>query len=148
MYHFLVQTSIGLRSIPCFSQKLFRAFAKADETEGSPLFQFFSALSDFFSNFFCLQRAPSIFFDILQQTGVSKRVSPFTFFGTRRLFQNSHFSSEVRFSQYIPTNIFFNTFRNFDVISGVKRYIRTSDVISEVICVLLRRRRRIDLSNS
>ena len=39
-------------SSPCFSQKLFRAFAKADETEG-PLFQLqlFSALCDFFRIF-------------------------------------------------------------------------------------------------
>ena len=37
----------------CFSQKLFRKFANPDESEGSPC-QFFSALCDFFPNFFCL----------------------------------------------------------------------------------------------
>ena len=45
-------------SSPCFNQKLFRAFAKADETEWSvPSFNFFSTLCDF-SKFFCLQRVP------------------------------------------------------------------------------------------
>ena len=76
-------------SSPCFSQKLFRAFAKADETEGSPL-PIFSALCDFFFDSFCLQRVPpSSFFDILQQTKVPKvqSVSPFMYFGTMRLFK-------------------------------------------------------------
>ena len=41
--------------------------------------------------------------------------SPFTFYGTIRLFQNSHFPSEMSFSQYMPTNNFFNTIRIFDV---------------------------------
>ena len=38
----------------------------------------------------------------------------------------------IRFSQYISTNIFFNTIRIFDVISEVK-------------CILLRRKRKIEI---
>ena len=86
------------------------------------------------------------FFDILQQIGLSESPNdfPFHIFGTIRLFQKPHFSSAIRLTQYIPTNIFFNTIRNLDVMSGVKRYIRIFDVISKLCCVLLRRRRRIE----
>ena len=79
--HVLVSTRFTVNpavtgSSPCFSQKLFRAI-------------FFSALCDFFSNFFLSPKGPPFkFFDILQQTEVSKR-SPL--FGTMRLFQKSHF---------------------------------------------------------
>ena len=53
---------------PCFSQKLFRAFVKADETEG-PLFQFFFGTL----RLFCLRSVlPSSFLNILQQTKVPK----------------------------------------------------------------------------
>ena len=58
-----------------------------------------------------------------------KRVPSFTFFGTLKLFLHSHFSSEIRFSQYISNNSFFNTIRIFDV-------------ISELYCVLLQPRKR------
>ena len=44
-------------SSPCFSQKLFRAFTKAEETEGSPLSIFFSTVR-FFFRIFSLQRVP------------------------------------------------------------------------------------------
>ena len=53
---------------PCFSRKLFRAFAKAVEHEG---WIFFGTVRLFFE-FFCLQRVPLQIFDILQQTEVSK----------------------------------------------------------------------------
>ena len=69
MYHFL-QTSLSLTctrftvnpavtgSSPCFSQKPFRPIS----FDTVRLFQFFSALCDFFSNFFCRQRVlPSSF---------------------------------------------------------------------------------------
>ena len=70
--------------------------------------------------------------------------SPFQIFRHYETVQNCHFSSDIRFSQYISTNIFFNTIRNLNVISGVKRYIRIFDVISEVYSVSLRRRRRFE----
>ena len=66
--------------------------------------------------------------------------SPFQIFRHYETVQNCHFSSDIRFSKYISTNIFLNTIRNLNVISGVKRYIRIFDVISEVYSVLLRRR--------
>ena len=66
------------------------------------------------------------------------------FFRHSETVQNCHFSSDIRFSQNISTNIFFNTIRNLNVISGVKRYIRIFDVISEVYSVSLRRRRRFE----
>ena len=59
-----------------------------------------------------------------------------------RLFRNSFFL--VRnwvFS--ICTNNFLNTFRNFDIISSVNRFIRIFYVIAELYCILLRRRRKI-----
>ena len=57
MYHFLVDfTRFTVNpavtgSSPCFSQKRFRAFAEADETEGSPLPIFFRHCATFFSIF-------------------------------------------------------------------------------------------------
>ena len=67
MYHFLAVTG----SSPCFSQKLFRSFAKADETEGYS-FNIFQHCATFFE-FFCLQRVhPSFLKNSLQQTGFSK----------------------------------------------------------------------------
>ena len=83
--------------------------------KGSPLSSF-SALWDFqnshfsifwiffkkFSNFsFVAKRSPFKFFDISQQTEVSKSTKgpPFLVFGTVRLFQNSHFSFFRKFFQ-------------------------------------------------
>ena len=68
--HVLVSTRFTVNpavtgSSPCFSQKLFRAIFFGTVR----LFQFFSALCDFFSNFFVAKGSP---FDILQQTGFSK----------------------------------------------------------------------------
>ena len=59
--------------------------------------------------------------------------SPFLhFFGT---FQNLFFSLKLDFLNIHSQLIVFNTFRNFDAISGVKIYIRTFHVISEVLWV-------------
>ena len=114
---------------------------------------------------------------------------PFYIFWHYDMVQNSHFLSDIRFSQYISTDNFFNTIQIFDMISDVNcvslkgrcrfknialystcwhyvvsilrfteeadvrkqalpfvpgRYVRTSDVISDVFCVLLRRMRRIN----
>ena len=56
----------------CFSQKLFRAFAKADETEGPPLSNFFRHSATF--RIFLPSKGPTFkFFEILQQTKVPKR---------------------------------------------------------------------------
>ena len=78
-----------------------------------------SKFSFFFpKNFQCVQRVPSsIFFTFGKRMAVKKfpKGSPFTFFGTETV-QNSHFSSDIRFSKH-PTNNFFNTIRIFDVIS-------------------------------
>ena len=81
-------------SSPCFSQKLFRAFAKADGTEGSPLF---SALCDHFLRFFAFRGSHLqnvLIFCSKLKCQKAQKVSPFTFFGTMRLFQSSHFPSE------------------------------------------------------
>ena len=100
MYQFLVDfTRFTVNpavtgSSPCFSQKLFRAFAKAEETEGSPLSIFFRH-SVTFSISFCLQRVPpSSVFDILQQTKVPKSPKglPFYVFRHYETVQNSNFS--------------------------------------------------------
>ena len=76
-------------SSPCFSQKIFRAFAKADETEGSPLSIFFGTVRLFFL-FFAFKRSHIRFF--LKYCSKLKcqkaqRVSPFKYFGTMRLFK-------------------------------------------------------------
>ena len=55
-FHHFTGNPTVMGSSPCFSQKLFRAFAKA-----SPL-QFFSGTKRLFSNCFCLQRVPPSFF--------------------------------------------------------------------------------------
>ena len=108
--HVLVSTRFTVNpavtgSSPCFSQKLFRAIFFGTVR----LFQFFSALCDFFSKFFCRQRVPpSNVFDILQQTEVSKspKGPPFQFFGTMRLFQKSHFSFFSECLQKVPPQLF------------------------------------------
>ena len=61
--------------------------------------------------------------------------------------KKGHFStSEKNLSRllYRTCGSGFNTIRNLDVISGVRRYIRIIDVISEVYSLLLRRRRRLE----
>ena len=67
-------------------------------------------MCDFFSKFFSRQGHPLKFFDILQQTEVSKSPKglPFKFFGTMRRFQNSHFSfSKIFYSlQRVPLHFF------------------------------------------
>ena len=66
MYHFLVQALIGLwgtqrprARVPGLARN-FRASAKADQTEWSPL-SIFSALCDFFWKFFAFKGSPSSF---------------------------------------------------------------------------------------
>ena len=79
---------------PCFSQKLFRAFANADETDWRVPFHFFRHCVTF-SIFFCIQRVPpSSFFDNLQQRKVPKSPKGVTFYVFRHYetVQNSHFS--------------------------------------------------------
>ena len=100
-------------SSPCCSQKLFRAFAKADETEGFlPSFNFFGIVRLFLS-FFTLKGPFSFFFIFCNKLDFQKaqRVPPFPFFGTMRLFRRSRFRLKLG-SQYIPTNSFFWNRRN------------------------------------
>ena len=99
----------------------------------------------FSENFLIVPKGPPFnFFDLSEHNRCFKipKGPPFQIFRHYETVQNSHFSSDIRFSQYISTNIFFITIRNLNVISGVKRYIRIFDVISELYSVLLRRRRR------
>ena len=70
-------------SRPCFSQKLFRAFVKADETEGSPLPIFFRHCAIFLPS-----KGPTFkFSDILQQTCQKAQRAPFKYFSTMTLFK-------------------------------------------------------------
>ena len=100
-------------SSPCFSQKLFRAFAKADETEGSP-FSIFSTLQ-LFSIFFAFKGSPFKFFDILQQTELLKSPSVYIlkYFRPIRLFQ-------------IKTLIFLFFSNNFFVTKGPLQLFATN----------------------
>ena len=108
---------------------------------------FFGTMRLCFENFLIVPKGPPFnFFDILEHNRCLKipKGPSFQVFRHYETVQNCHFSSDIRFSQYISTNIFFNTIRNLNVISGVKRYIRVFDVISEVYSVSLRRRRRFE----
>ena len=101
----------------------------------------------FFENFLIVSKGPPFnFFDILEHNRCLKipKGPPFQIFRHYETVQNCHFSSNIRFSQYISTNIFFNTIRNLNVIFGVKRYIRIFDAIFEVYSVSLGRRRRFE----
>ena len=98
---------------------------------------FFGTMRLFFENFLIVPKGPHFnFFDILEHNRCLKNSKIFRHYET---VQNCHFSSDIRFSQYIYTNIFLNTIRNLNVIFGIKRYIRIFDVISEVYSVSLRR---------
>ena len=118
-------------SSPCFDQKLFRAFAKVDNTEGSPLSLFFGTVR-LFSNFSLLQRVPFDIFDLLQQTRVSKSPKGFPLYTFRHyeLFQQIHFLPKIKFSQKFSTDTIFYSIQNFNVISRVKRFFRLFDDIS------------------
>ena len=125
MYHFLVQTLISLgeplgRGFESLLQpETFGAFAKPDKFERSSISIFFRHYQFFSKTFLMSKGSPLHLFKIFcnkLEFQKAQRVSPFTFLGTMRLFQNSHFSSELRFSQYIPTNNFFQYYLNFDVI--------------------------------
>ena len=116
---------------------------------------FFGTMRLFFENFLIVPKAPLHFFDILEHNRCLKipKGPPFQIFRHYETVQNCHFSSDIRFSQYISTNvffqyistnIFFQYYPNLNVISGVKRYIRIFDVISEVYSVSLRRRWRFE----
>ena len=108
---------------------------------------FFGTMRLFFRKFFdCTKGSLLQCFDILEHKRCFKipEGPPFQIFRHYETVQNCHFSSDIRFSQYISTNNFFNTIRNLNVISRVKRNIRIFDVISEVFSVSLRRRRRFE----
>ena len=108
--------------VPASVRNFFEHLRKRTRLKG-PLFQLFSALCDFF------------------------RFFPFKFF---RLFCNK---LDFQQAQWVPPFTFFHyeTIRNFDrskalsqILTGVKCYIRIFDVISELCCVSLTRRRRFE----
>ena len=103
-------------SNPCFSQKQFRAFAEADETEGF-FFIFFSTLCDFFQ-FICLQRVHLEVFLIFcskLKCQEAQMVCPFKYFGTETV-QNSYFSFFFRnFLNFLKSK---NKIRKFFVSKG------------------------------
>ena len=91
MYHFLVQTLLGLRwtqrsrvRVLTLARNFFEHLRKRTRRKAA-LFQFFSALCDYFFDFFRLQRVPhSSFFWYF---AANFYVSPFKYFGTMRLFK-------------------------------------------------------------
>ena len=87
-------------SIVCFSHKLFRASAKADETEGS-LFQFCLGTVLLFLIFFAFKGFHLQVFDILHQTEVPKSLKglPFQVFWHYETI--SKFSFFVFFSNFV-----------------------------------------------
>ena len=102
---------------------------------------FFGTMRLFFKNFFdCTKGSLFIFLKFLEHNRCLKipKGPPFQIFRHYETVQNCHFSSDLRFSQYISTNIFYNTTRNLNVVSGVKRSIRSFDVIAQVYSVSLR----------
>ena len=88
----LVQILIGLRGtqrarvrVLALARNFFRAFAKADETEGPPLSIFFGIMR--FFRFFAFKGSPSSFLIFCSKLKCQKAqiVSPLTFFGTMGL---------------------------------------------------------------
>ena len=76
------------------------------------------------------------------------RKPPFKFFRTVRVFKVLTLS-DIRFSQCISTEYFFQYCLNFGGrVSKILRYIRIFDVISELYCVLLRRGQRFENKKS
>ena len=126
IYHFSVdfnrfrRNRVVAGSSPCFIQKLFRAFAIVDQTEGSPF----------------------IFFDNMHQTEVLKSPKglPIYIFRHSETFKILIFRLKIGFLNIYTQIIFFTTIRYFDVTAAVKRYIRIFDVISKLYCVSQRRR--------
>ena len=88
-------TSELLQGVPPFVYSIFNVRYKTGRDYRVPPLNFFRHCATFFSNFLLSPNSPPFkFFDILQQTEVSKSPigAPFLVFGTVRLFQNSHFS--------------------------------------------------------
>ena len=109
-------------------------------------FRYFSALWNFFfvsKIFYCLQMVPSWSFVITcNKMNVEKSESPPSLI-FRHYQTVSKFWSDIRFCQYISNNLF-HYFPNFGGRgSKIMRNILIFDVISELYCVSLRRRRRI-----
>ena len=103
-------------------------------TEGSPFhfvrhyenFPFFG----FFRKFLMSPKGPLCsFFDSLQQNGCKEILEslPFRFFVIETV-QKSHFLSDVRFSQYISTDNFFNTIGILEV--EVRNYCAISEFLT------------------
>ena len=91
-----------LQRVPPFVYSIFNVRYKTGRNYRVPPLNFFRHCATFFRIFFCRQTVPpSSFFDILQQTEVSKspKGPPSLVFGTVRLFRNSHFSFFRKFFQ-------------------------------------------------
>ena len=89
--------------------------------------------------------SPKGFLIFCNKRSVKKFVRvPFENFGTFRLFQTSQFCLILGFVNIYLISFFQNYPNFFNLISEVKRFIRTFDVISELFCVLLRRRRMFE----
>ena len=168
-----------MQRVPPFSYSIFIVRYKTGRDYR--VWVFFGTVRFFFLIFFVSKGPPSSFLIFYSKLKFQKaqKVSPFKFFGTMRLAQNSYFSFSSKnpkgppftfskslsfwaldmaptldvpvlfrlklgFLKIYPQILFFNTIRNFDVISGIKCYIRIFDVISELYCVLLRWWRRFE----
>ena len=91
-----------LQRVPPFVYSIFNVRYKTGRNYRVPPLNFFRHCATFFFEFsFVAKRSPFKFFDILQQTEVSKspKGPPSLVFGTVRLFQNSHFSFFRKFFQ-------------------------------------------------
>ena len=113
MYHFLVQTLIGFRgnaavtgSSPCFSQKLFRAFAKLGVSEGF-LCRFFFGTVRFFCGMFLSTKVPLRFFFIFCNKLEFQKAPRVSFLPLLALWDCFKFLT-FRLKMSIPTNIFFS----------------------------------------
>ena len=94
-------TSELLQRVPSFVYSIFNVIQNRTGLQGPPL-NFFRHCATFFSKFLLSPNGPPFkFFDILQQTEVSKspKGPPSLVFGTVRLFQNFHFSFFRKFFQ-------------------------------------------------
>ena len=114
-----------MQRVPPFSYSIFIVRYKTGR-DYRPPFEFFSALCDFFSNFLSPKGSPSSFLIFYSKLKFQKaqRVSPFKFFGTMRLAQNSCFSIFRFFLEY-----FFNVPKGSPLQKalpfGPARYIRS-----------------------
>ena len=160
---FVSHTTYGVLALRLASRSL-------DQNPGKTIFsrRFYMIKDpDFYSHsffFFCFLNCDEIFVQFVQlyeylgnASKVSQRVPPFCFLLFKRSIQNRTRLNGLAFRLLQPCEtfffkIFFSVFKgspsillkSFLVTSGVKRHIRTLDVIPELYCVSLRMRRRLE----